>query len=175
MAENTTQSSQKNIVILGGSYGGVSTAHYLLKHAIPKLPDSASYQVILISASSEVICRPACPRALISDDLLPQQKIFFSIPNLFSQYPKHNFRFIHGTATDLDHTNRLVSISSAIDQSIEKKQLPCSCDCNRKLHAVSPSRPEPRCRLPPPKLGRLSHCTSSRKKRRHSRRWSSRY
>jgi NADH dehydrogenase FAD-containing subunit len=120
MADNTTQPSQKNIVILGGSYGGVSTAHYLLKHAIPKLPDSASYQVILISASSEVICRPACPRALISDDLLPQQKLFVSIPNLFSQYPRHNFRFIHGTATDLDHTNRIVSISSALDQSIEK-------------------------------------------------------
>lgn len=39
--------SQKRIVILGGSYGGVSTAHYLLKHAIPQLPDKALYKIIL--------------------------------------------------------------------------------------------------------------------------------
>lgn len=113
MAQNTTPASQNNIVILGGSYGGVSTAHYLLKHVVPYLPDKASYQVIIVSASSQAICRPACPRALISDDMFPQEKLFVNIPKLFEQYPKGSFRFIHGTATELDHTNRTVSTSSA--------------------------------------------------------------
>lgn len=114
MAQNTTPASQKNIVILGGSYGGVSTAHYLLKHAVPHLPDKESYQVVIVSASSQAMCRPACPRALISDDMFPQEKLFVNIPKAFEQYPKDSFRFIHGTAAELDHTNRTVSISLAI-------------------------------------------------------------
>jgi apoptosis-inducing factor 2 len=114
MAQNTALSSQKKIVILGGSYGGVSTAHYLLKHVVPYLPDKASYQLIIVSASSHAMCRPACPRALISDDMFPQEKLFVNIPKAFEQYPKDSFRFIHGTATELDHTSRTVSISFAI-------------------------------------------------------------
>jgi NADH dehydrogenase FAD-containing subunit len=114
MAQNTTLASQKNIVILGGSYSGVSTAHYLLKHVVPYLPDKASYQLILVSASSQAMCRPACPRALISDDMFPQEKLFVNVPKAFEQYPEDSFRFIHGTATELDHTSRTVSISLAI-------------------------------------------------------------
>lgn len=106
-----TQSTvQKNIVILGGSYGGVSIAHYLLKHVFPNLPDSASYQIVLVSTSDEVMCRPACPRAMISDDLLPQEKLFVNIPKLFAHYPKNSFRFVHGTAAKLDHTARNATV-----------------------------------------------------------------
>jgi len=113
MAQNTTLESQKKIVILGGSYGGVSTAHYLLKHVVPKLPDKASYQVIIVSSSSQVMCRPACPRALISDDMFPQEKLFVNIRKLFEQYPQSSFDFIQGTVIELDHTNRTVSINLA--------------------------------------------------------------
>ena len=113
MAQNITPASRKNIVILGGSYSGVSTAHYLLKHAIPQLPDKASYQIIIVSASSQAMCRPACPRALISDDMFPQKKLFVDIPKVFEQYPEGTFRFVHGTAIELDHTARSVFISLA--------------------------------------------------------------
>lgn len=105
--------SPKNIVILGGSYGGISTAHYLLKHVIRQLPEEASYQVILISASSQILCRPACPRALISDEFFNQKKLFVSIASSFEQYPEGNFRFINGTATELDHIGRIVSVTAA--------------------------------------------------------------
>ena len=114
MAQNTTQVFQKKIVVLGGSYGGISTAHYLLKHVLPHLLEKASYQAIIVSASSQAMCRPACPRALISDDMFPQEKLFVEIPKAFEHYPKGSFRFIHGTATKLDHTNRTVSVSLAI-------------------------------------------------------------
>lgn len=113
MAQGITPASQKKIVVLGGSYSGISTAHYLLKHAVPHMPNNASYQVIIVSASSQAMCRPACPRALISDDMFPQEKLFVNIPKAFEQYPKGSFRFIHGTVTDLDHTNRNVSFSLA--------------------------------------------------------------
>ncbi|KAI0192083.1 hypothetical protein EV127DRAFT_54870 [Xylaria flabelliformis] len=101
---------KKKIVILGGSYGGVSTAHYLLKHAIPKLPDPKSYQVVLVSTSSQAWCRPAAPRALISDTMFAQDKLFVSIPKSFAQYPTGSFVFEQGTATALDHENRTVSV-----------------------------------------------------------------
>ncbi|KAJ5557093.1 hypothetical protein N7494_001008 [Penicillium frequentans] len=116
MAEPTT----KNIVILGGSYAGISTAHYLLKHAIPKLSDSHSYQVVLVSASSEIICRPACPRAMISDDLLSQEKLWVSIPEVFKNYPVSNFRFEHARAEHVDHANRTVSIRYEKEEEDEK-------------------------------------------------------
>jgi apoptosis-inducing factor 2 len=106
--------AQKKIVILGGSYGGVSTAHYLLKHVVPSLPDKASYQVVIASTSPKAMCRPACPRALLSDDFFPQEKLFVSVSKAFEQYPDGSFRFIHGTATELDHTNRTVTINLAV-------------------------------------------------------------
>ena len=110
MAQET---ARKNIVVLGGSYGGVSIAHYLLKHVLPKLPDTTSYQVTMVNPSSTVMCRPACPRALISDEMFPQEKLFVNIPTVFEQYSKGSFHLIQGTATELDHTNRTVSVSLA--------------------------------------------------------------
>ncbi|OHE98340.1 hypothetical protein CORC01_06336 [Colletotrichum orchidophilum] len=112
MEPSTTATSKKLIIILGGSYGGVSTAHYLLKHAVPALPDAKGYKVILVSPSAQVMCRPACPRALISDDMFPQEKLFVDIPGLFKPYGGDNFFFVQGTATDLDHKDRTVSVTS---------------------------------------------------------------
>ncbi len=122
MAQNNTtipSSPNKYIIILGGSYSGLSTAHYLLKHAVPQLPDQKSYQVVLISSSSQVICRPACPRALISDSMFNQDKLFVSIPKQFEQYPEDSFRFIHGIATSLDLNSRTVTANFATDNAEE--------------------------------------------------------
>lgn len=120
MAQHTPQASRKNIVILGGSYGGASTTHYLLKHVIPRLPDKGSYQVVLVNPSVQGMCRPACPRALISDDMFPQDKLFFSISKVFGQYPENIFRFVHGTATELDHTNRTCCVNLSASNAVEK-------------------------------------------------------
>ncbi|RAH78033.1 FAD/NAD(P)-binding domain-containing protein [Aspergillus japonicus CBS 114.51] len=104
-------SSRKIIVVLGGSYGGVSTAHYLLKHVIPKQPTPDLYQIILVSSSFQAMCRQACPRALISDEYFDQKKLFVDIRSMFAHYPEGSFRFIHGTATAVTHTERSVSIA----------------------------------------------------------------
>ncbi|KAK2798029.1 hypothetical protein FQN51_007954 [Onygenales sp. PD_10] len=112
-----SHTTKKNIVILGGSFGGASVAHYLLKHAVPQLPDKETYQVVLVSASCKAMCRPACPRAMISDSLLPQDKLFVDLEKAFAHYPAENFRFVHGTATDLDHTNRTVSVTLSDDSN----------------------------------------------------------
>lgn len=102
-----------NIVVLGGSYGGISAAHSILKHTVPNLPNKETYQVTMISATAEAMCRPGCPRALISDEMFDQSRFFVSVPKQFEQYPKGSFRFIQGTAVHLDHQNRTVSYSIA--------------------------------------------------------------
>lgn len=102
--------SLRKIVILGGSYGGISTAHYLLKHAVLKLPQPQDYQIVLVNPSKDTMCRPACPRAMISDDMFNQAKLFVNIPQQFEQYPKGSFHFVQGTTTGLDHKSRKVTI-----------------------------------------------------------------
>jgi NADH dehydrogenase FAD-containing subunit len=102
------------IIILGGSYGGLSTAHYLIKHVIQSLPEKELYEVIIVSASSQALCRPACPRAMISGKMFAQGKLFVSISKSFGKYSNSSFRFIHGTAMELDHINRTVSVNLAI-------------------------------------------------------------
>ncbi|KAB8223513.1 hypothetical protein BDV33DRAFT_167105 [Aspergillus novoparasiticus] len=131
---------RRKIVVLGGSYAGVSAAHYLLKHVVPKLPDPEGYQVILISTSSHTLCRPACPRALISDEFFDQEKLFVSISKVFEQYQDdrtRNFRFIHGTVTQLDHTSRNVTVSFTANDTID------TIDFHTLVIATGSSTPSP--------------------------------
>ncbi|KAI3395141.1 hypothetical protein diail_1756 [Diaporthe ilicicola] len=102
---------RKTILILGGSYGGLSTAHYVLKHVIPQLPNKEAFQVVLVSLSSQAFCRQASPRAMISDQMFPQEKLFVDIEPQFQQYADgKSFQFIKGTATHLDHAQRVVIV-----------------------------------------------------------------
>ncbi|KAK3375599.1 hypothetical protein B0T24DRAFT_204027 [Lasiosphaeria ovina] len=102
---------KKHIVVLGASYAGLSTAHYVLKHVLPRLPDSGGYDVVLVSASAEAMCRPACPRALIADRFFPQDKLFVGVAAQFAAYPPGQFRFVHGRATALDRRGRTVAVA----------------------------------------------------------------
>lgn len=100
----------KNIVILGGSFAGVGSVHYLLKHVVPKLPDPASYQVVLVTPSEEVVCRPATVRALISDDLLNQEQLWTNVRSTLEAQYSSSFRFVHGRATALETDARAVDV-----------------------------------------------------------------
>ena len=104
---------RKDIVVLGGSYGGLSTSHYLLKHVIPELGEKSVYRVTIVSSAPQAMCRPACPRALLSDAMFPQDKLFVDIAKSFEQYPAGSIRFLQGTATTLDHHGRSVLITLA--------------------------------------------------------------
>ena len=45
--------------------------------------------------------------------MLPQQKLFVNITKAFEQYPEGSFRFLQGTAAELDHADRSVSVNLA--------------------------------------------------------------
>ncbi|KAI1338879.1 FAD/NAD(P)-binding domain-containing protein [Xylariaceae sp. FL0016] len=122
-------SKQRNIVILGGSYAGISVAHWTMQHTLPRLPDSQSYIVVLVSASSQTMCRPACPRALISDNQFPPEKLFVDIAKQFGQYSmshgldRGNFRFVHGAATHVDLKARTVAVSLTSANSVTTEEI----------------------------------------------------
>jgi apoptosis-inducing factor 2 len=101
---------KKQLVIMGSSYAGVSTAHYLLKHVVPSLPEPDTYQVTMISPASQSFCRPACPRAMISDSMFPQHKLFIDTAKQFEQYPAGRFRFVHGKALQLEYERKIVKV-----------------------------------------------------------------
>ncbi|KAF2112606.1 hypothetical protein BDV96DRAFT_153492 [Lophiotrema nucula] len=104
MAEN------RNIVVLGGSFGGLMTAHYTIQHLLPSLnaKKDARYKVYLISPSSDFYFRIASPRVATSTKLMPAEKIFFDLHEGFKRYPENEFSFIQAPATGLDPSSRTV-------------------------------------------------------------------
>ncbi|OKL61067.1 hypothetical protein UA08_03343 [Talaromyces atroroseus] len=105
----------KTILILGGSYGGVAIAHYILKHVIPSLPNKDDYRVGLVSSSSHFFCRPTCPRVLPSENALPKDKLFVPLTKAFEQYTNPAVTLYHGTVVKLDHSACTASILSFPD------------------------------------------------------------
>lgn len=99
-----------NIVILGASYAGISTAHYLLKHGIPNLANPSDYCITMVSPSDEVLCRPACPRAMISETAFDQRKLFVKVKDCFKGYPDGFWDFLMGEVTRVDTATRLVHV-----------------------------------------------------------------
>jgi NADH dehydrogenase FAD-containing subunit len=105
------KSEQKTVLILGASYAGLSSAHYFLKHVLPVLPESKSYKVVLVNPSTHFFARPAAPRSLVSQKLMPPEKVFYDIAGGFKQYTAEQFTFLQGTATAMDPATRTVTVS----------------------------------------------------------------
>jgi len=87
----------KNIVILGGSYGGVSTAHRILKQA----PSTNPFKITLVSPNTHVYWNMASPRGLIPGQLKDEQ-LFQPIAAGFEQYSVNRAEFILASADHLD-------------------------------------------------------------------------
>ncbi|KAJ8107622.1 hypothetical protein OPT61_g8738 [Boeremia exigua] len=105
--------STETILILGGSFAGISAAHYALKHTIPQLPkkDDVTYNVTLVNPSKDLYWRFAAPRALVSKQMMPYDDIFYPIEPAFTYaFPK--FKFIQGSATHVDAAGQNVSVTT---------------------------------------------------------------
>ena len=88
--------STETILILGGSFAGISAAHYALKHILPQLPkkDGVTYNVTLVNPSKDFWWRIAAPRESVSKQMMPSEKTFYPIEPAFTYaFPK--FKFVH--------------------------------------------------------------------------------
>lgn len=115
----------RNLVILGGSYAGLSAAHYFLKHIHPSLSKSdVQYRVYLIDPSTHFYHCVAAPRASVSFDLMPITKTFYDISGNFKRYDAEIFTFLQGKAILLDTTRRTVTIQHFGLEKSKQTELP---------------------------------------------------
>ncbi|TVY49390.1 Oxidoreductase [Lachnellula occidentalis] len=102
----------KTVVILGGSYGGISTAHRILKQA-----KTTPVKIILVSPNTHHYWNIAGPRALVPGQI-PDDKIFQSIAPGFKQYPANRFEFVLGSAESLDAESKKVTVAGSAGQKV---------------------------------------------------------
>lgn len=108
--------SVHDIVVVGGSFAGLGTAHYLLRHTIPKLKASNSgqtYKLTLVSTTERFLFKVGTPRTVAVPDLIPAEKVLLPIADAFKSYSADHFKLVIGTATDLDPERKTVSVKSA--------------------------------------------------------------
>lgn len=111
---STNPPKTHEIVILGGNFAGLGTAHYLLRFTIPaliSLAPSNTYHITVVSPSTHYYFKVGAPRALINPDLVPADKVFYPIADAFKRYAADQFTFLQGTATWLDPDIRTVHIT----------------------------------------------------------------
>jgi NADH dehydrogenase FAD-containing subunit len=100
--------TMKNIVILGGSYAGITAAHGILKQHLKTRP----FKVILVSPSTHHYGNMAAARGILPDQFTDDQ-LFVPIAPGFTQYPKSQFEFILASAESLDVKAKTVEISTS--------------------------------------------------------------
>lgn len=100
----------RNIVVVGASYSGLGTAHYIAKHVLPQLQhQSTKYELHLVEPSTHFWWHVAAPRQIVD---ATQLKAFVPIMDGFEQYKRIglSIRFHHGAATRLDTKQRSVTL-----------------------------------------------------------------
>ncbi|KAL8825345.1 MAG: hypothetical protein Q9170_007831 [Blastenia crenularia] len=114
-----------DIVIIGGSYAGLGTAHYLLRHTIPALEkanqNAIKYKLTLISATSHLYHKVGAPRILASPDLIPLSKAFRPIADGFKNYDTDHFELVIAEAQSLDERTKTIVVSDTYGSSMPRQ------------------------------------------------------
>ena len=103
-----TSRNMKHIVILGGSYAGVSTAHRIFKQASKTGP----VKITIVTPNTDVYWNMAAPRGIIPNEF-DDEKLFQPIAAGFKQYPASQFEFILAKAKSFDVDSKTVDVCSS--------------------------------------------------------------
>lgn len=93
------------VVIIGASSVGLPAAHTLLQ--------DSNIKVVLINPASTFYWNIAAPRIVAKPKAFRPEQYLLSIKDAFASYKKELFEFIHGTATAIDVTTKVVSVAPA--------------------------------------------------------------
>ncbi|KAL8792384.1 MAG: hypothetical protein Q9195_004997 [Heterodermia aff. obscurata] len=107
-ASASPPTTMKHILILGGSYAGISTAHRILKQAAKTGP---RLKITLVSPNTHFYWSMASPRGVVPGQIA-DEKLFQPIAAGFSRYSAAQFEFILAKAEKLDVEAKTVGISS---------------------------------------------------------------
>lgn len=105
-----SRAPQTHIVILGGSFSGVSTAHRILK--LQAARKTRGVKITLVSPCSDFYWNLASPRGLLPGQISDDQ-LFQPIAAGFSGYPAGWLEFIEGRGVSFDVEAKQVGIVSA--------------------------------------------------------------
>lgn len=114
-----------DIVILGASFAGLSIAHDLLNNVFPYLQtfDGApNYRVVFVAPPSHLYWNIAAPRALVSAELVPFEKMFSPIMKSFEHYSPDEFVFTQGTAGLVDTALRQVTTTLTNRANVDHRE-----------------------------------------------------
>ncbi|USP81064.1 hypothetical protein yc1106_08338 [Curvularia clavata] len=105
--------STETILIIGGSFAGISAAHYVLRHVLPQLPkkEGVNYSVTIVNPSKDLWWRIAAPREIVSKQMMPSDKTFLPIEPAFT-YASPKFKFVQGLATQVDAAAQTVTVQT---------------------------------------------------------------
>jgi NADH dehydrogenase FAD-containing subunit len=123
--------STHNILILGGSFAGISEAHQLLRHVLPPLSAASNiaYKVTLVSPSAYLYWKIGAPRALVAPNLIPIEKQFYRIEDGFKEYPASRFQFIQASAISLDpNTKTVIAKPISEERPLDEKTIKVAYD-----------------------------------------------
>ena len=115
----------RNIVVLGASFAGLQSTHYIAKFILPQLKAAHAgvhYKLYVINPSSDIYFRTASPRVAASTSLLPTEKVFAPLSRAFKDYKEEDFTWIQGTATGLDTASRVVNYKRKDEKDEEQLQ-----------------------------------------------------
>lgn len=101
------------VVIIGASFGGLTTAQGLLKDVLPAVSSARKqkFKVVMIGPNDLFYWKIAAPRVIVKPDVLPIEKLLLPIADAFKQYPTDQFEFIRASATSIDPTQKTVFTS----------------------------------------------------------------
>lgn len=106
---------KRNIIVLGASCAGLSAAHYIAKHTLPKLQavKDAQYELHIVDPSTHFWWHIGAPREIVSVKEMPHEKYFIPIKDGFKQYSslQNAIHFHQASATALDATARTVTVT----------------------------------------------------------------
>lgn len=106
---------RRNIVILGASFGGLGTAHYITKHVLPQLQRGGDikYALHIVDPSTHFWWHIAAPREIVLPNNLKEEQCFVPIMDGFKQYGnlRDSIIFHHGSATAWSPDARTVTVS----------------------------------------------------------------
>lgn len=104
--------STHEILILGGHFAGVGTAHTLLKKTIPalkKLLPTTNFHITIVTPSTHFFFNLSSPRELIGPDLVPVSTVFVPLIEGFKVYGD-SIKIMYGKATGITPESKSVTI-----------------------------------------------------------------
>lgn len=111
-----TNKKNHEIVVLGGNFGGLGAAHYLLRHVLPVLEkhdNTRIFHITLVTPNTRFYFKPASPRSAIQPDLCAESKLWRPLADAFEKYPASRVRLVQAFAIGIDTSARTVTVQQA--------------------------------------------------------------